>query len=200
MIFGFSSILAGYLLGATPSAYIISYLCKKIDIRTVDNGNMGAGNVLRTVGILPGILVAFIDISKGYLAVFIASVLTINHYFIYATGFAALLGHCFPFWLDYKGGQGVAPVIGIFLFISPLAALSTLIIIFIALCIQYRSFLHRLFISILFASPTLPLFIYLYTGNVQDVIFAVIIIIFIIIRNVKKIIDIKSLLAAQKTS
>lgn len=200
MIFSFSSILIGYLLGATPSAYMISYFLKKIDIRTVDNGNMGAGNVLRTVGLLPGLLVAFIDISKGYLSTFIASILTANNNFIYASGFAALLGHCFPFWLNFKGGQGVAPVIGIFLFFNPLAALGTLLVIFIALCVQYKNYLHRLFISILISSPTLPVFIYIFNGKISDIIFSIIIILFIISRNMRKITNVKSLLTNQKVS
>jgi len=113
------SCLAGYLCGSIPFAYIVTRRSKGVDIRKVDIGNMGAGAVIRTVGVGPGILVGVGDIAKGFAPVMLAQYLDVGLFWVYATGFAAVIGHCYPLYIGFRGGQGVATLIGVFLGIVP---------------------------------------------------------------------------------
>ncbi len=198
MLFGILSTVLGYLLGSFPSAYIITKLNKGIDIREVDTGNVGAASTARVIGIGYGIFVGFLDAAKGYLAVYIAHLLGVHQFWVYAAGFAALLGHNFPVFIGFRGGQGVSTIIGIFLFLTPLAAFCTLFIIFVLLVIQYRVYLDRIFLSILVSSPTLPVFIWILYRSWELTIYSLIIIIFIMLRNIPRIKDRRSLLSGQK--
>lgn len=200
MLFGILSTIIGYLLGSFPPAYIIAKLNKGIDIREVDNGNVGAASTLRAVGIWQGALVGILDIAKGYLAVYIAQLLGVHQFWVYAAGFAALLGHNFPLYIGFRGGQGVSTIIGIFLFLTPLATFGTLVVIFILLVIQYKVFLERIFLSVLVSCPTLPIFIWVFHQSWELTIYSVIIIIFVVLRNIAKIKNRRSLLSGQKPS
>lgn len=100
-----------YLLGSIPFGLILSKLAGKGDIRNIGSGNIGATNVLRTgsKGLAAGVLL--LDIAKGYLAMWVAWT-----WFPYAVPMAAIgavLGHCFPIWLGFKGGKGVATNAGV---------------------------------------------------------------------------------------
>jgi len=198
MIFSILSILIGYLLGSFPSAYIIARVSKGIDIREVDNGNVGTASVLRTVGPWQGALVFILDAGKGYVTLLIANLLGISQIWIFGAGFAAVLGHCFPVYLRFHGGQGVATVIGIFLFLAPIATLCTLGVMFFVLLFQYRIVLQRIFLSILISCPTLPLFIWLWYQSLDLVIYAIIIVILIVIKNIARVINQHALMSGQR--
>lgn len=101
----------GYLLGSVPFGLILTRLFDAGDIRQIGSGNIGATNVLRTgrKGLAAGTLL--LDGAKGFLAVWLAW-----RWWPEAAGFAALgavLGHCFPLWLKFKGGKGVATTLGV---------------------------------------------------------------------------------------
>ena len=101
----------GYLLGSVPFGLILTRLFDAGDIRQIGSGNIGATNVLRTgrKGLAAGTLL--LDGAKGFLAVWLAWRLLPD-----VAGFAALgavLGHCFPVWLRFKGGKGVATTLGV---------------------------------------------------------------------------------------
>lgn len=101
----------GYLLGSVPFGLILTRLFDAGDIRQIGSGNIGATNVLRTgrKGLAAGTLL--LDGAKGFLAVWLAWRLLPD-----VVGFAALgavLGHCFPLWLKFKGGKGVATTLGV---------------------------------------------------------------------------------------
>jgi glycerol-3-phosphate acyltransferase PlsY len=198
MLLNIIIIIAGYLIGSVPPAYIVARIGKGIDIREVDNGNVGAGNVLRTLGLWQGILVGFLDGAKGFVAVWLASALNLPEIWVYATGFAALLGHCFPLYIGFRGGQGVAIVVGIFFYLAPFAAGCTLMVMILLLLAQWRVAMYRIFISTLIASPTLPVFIWLFYHSPHLVLYSLVIIIFIVIRNIAKITNLHSLLSGQK--
>ena len=105
---GVASIIIGYLLGSFPSAYIVAKLRKGIDIRDVDVHNMGAGATFRQVGIWEGLVVLFADVAKGAGAVLIAQAFGLSQLWLLGAGTAALLGHAYPIYVGFRGGQGVA--------------------------------------------------------------------------------------------
>ncbi len=111
-----ASLLFGYLLGSVPFGLILTRFAGIGDIREVGSGNIGATNVLRTGNKKIAALTFFFDLFKGTAAVLIAG------YFgpdcAVLAGFGAFIGHCFPVWLRFKGGKGVATYIGILLGLS----------------------------------------------------------------------------------
>jgi len=112
----------GYLLGSIPTAYVMTRLRKGVDIRQVGSRNMGAMNVLRTVGPLEAIAVLLIDVGKGIAAMAIARALGLPLYGVFIAAAAAIAGHDFTIFLHFKGGKGGATSLGIMLFLMPWAA------------------------------------------------------------------------------
>lgn len=100
------AIVIAYLLGSIPFAYIAGRLFRGIDIRQIGGGNMGAVNIAREIGPAPGLLVLVADIAKGSLAVIIALRLDLSLILVFGAGFAVVLGHNWPVFLKFKGGQG----------------------------------------------------------------------------------------------
>jgi len=113
------TVIASYLLGSIPSAYLAGRLIKGIDIRTVGTRNMGAMNTFYEVGFVPGLVVLAVDIGKGAAAIAIARTLDMPVIVQYLAGFMAWLGHALPVWLKFRGGKGGATVIGIFIYLMP---------------------------------------------------------------------------------
>lgn len=117
--------LAGFLLGAVPTAYIMGRVLRGVDIRTLGSGNVGATNVFRTLGKGPGAATLLIDIAKGLLPVLAARSLAAHPLAPVATGLAAVVGHTWTPFLNFKGGKGVATSAGVFLALVPWAALAS---------------------------------------------------------------------------
>jgi glycerol-3-phosphate acyltransferase PlsY len=107
-----------YLIGSIPFALVVGYFYK-VDVRTKGSRNIGATNVLRTLGVMPGIIVLLLDLLKGALATLIARMMLADPSFIILCGAAAILGHMFPIYLKFKGGRGVAAGLGVLLGIAP---------------------------------------------------------------------------------
>jgi acyl phosphate:glycerol-3-phosphate acyltransferase len=114
------AMVIGYLLGSIPFAYIVARLVKGVDIRKVGGGNMGTVNTMREIGTLPGLGVFFADMAKGALAVLIAQWLGLHLYWVFAVGLAAVVGHNWPVWLKFRGGQGLATTMGVLAVFSPI--------------------------------------------------------------------------------
>ena len=113
------AIVSAYLLGSIPAAYIVARLRKDVDIRQVGTRNMGAMNVIYSVGILYGLLVLLIDIGKGALAVFLARSLGTPLEIQLAAGAVAVIGHIFPVFLRFRGGKGGATCVGVLIYLIP---------------------------------------------------------------------------------
>jgi glycerol-3-phosphate acyltransferase PlsY len=113
-------VIVAYLLGSFPSAYIIGYLFKGVDIRRIGDGNVGARNTGRHIGPLAGVLVAVLDISKGYVAVLLAQGAGLARYWVLAVGAFAILGHDSMPLLGFRGGQGMAATVGALLAVLPI--------------------------------------------------------------------------------
>jgi acyl phosphate:glycerol-3-phosphate acyltransferase len=107
------SLIAAYLLGSIPTAYVVGRFRKDMDIRDVGSKNMGAMNVIYSVGFWWGALVLVVDIMKGVAAMAIADAFNIPELAYYATGVIALLGHNFPIFLKFRGGKGGATAVGV---------------------------------------------------------------------------------------
>src|SRR5437660_10620593 len=137
--------VAAYLLGSIPFGLILARLFGATDIRNEGSGNIGASNVTRVVGPLPGVLTLILDAAKGALAVWVAGHFTLqSDVWMMAAGFSALLGHCFPVWLKFRGGKGVATALGVFLIICPTAALLDLVLFTIVVSYSRYSSLSSL--------------------------------------------------------
>ena len=111
-------LLIGYCFGCIQSAYVVGRICQ-VDLRTRGSGNLGFSNTLRVLGKKMGILVFFIDVGKAMAAVFLCHALFPS--WIAAAfygGFGAVLGHDFPFYLKFKGGKGIASMIGLIASVS----------------------------------------------------------------------------------
>jgi glycerol-3-phosphate acyltransferase PlsY len=113
-----------YLLGSIPFGYLIVRLKEGRDVRSSGSGNIGATNVLRTAGRTSAIVTLVLDAAKGYLAVWLAD--SISHGLsqsLALAAMAAVLGHLFPVFLKFKGGKGVATMLGVFLYVSAIPTL-----------------------------------------------------------------------------
>ncbi len=115
------ALVAAYLIGSIPPAYITGRLIKGIDIRQVGTRNMGAMNVFYQVGFAAGLLVLAVDIGKGAAAVALARWLGVPEIAAWLAGAVAVIGHNFPVFLKFHGGRGGATCIGILVFLMPWA-------------------------------------------------------------------------------
>ena len=116
-------IVAGYLAGSMPFGYWVVRAFKHVDIRSVGSGNIGATNVWRTYGRWYGVPVVLLDVLKGFVPAFVAT-LTVGHLAGVLAGGAAMLGHARPIFLKFaKGGKMVATCGGVFFGVAPLVAL-----------------------------------------------------------------------------
>ena len=106
-------ILFSYLCGSVPFGLVISYIFKKDDPRSIGSKNIGATNVLRTSGLLLGLLTLMLDVLKGFIAIKIT--LMLNSDVVGLSMTFVIVGHIFPIWLKFKGGKGVATFIGVLL-------------------------------------------------------------------------------------
>ena len=166
--------LIAYLLGSVPTAVMVSRRFFNIDIREYGSGNAGATNVYRVLGSKWGTLVMIADMLKGVLAVQLALLLPDYEPEGMAfqnlqtlLGLAAVIGHIFPIWADFRGGKGVATIFGMVLGISPLTAVGCVTVFSLVL------FLTR-FVSLssILASISFPIFI-LVVFNVDNPLYRV---------------------------
>jgi len=104
--------LFSYLLGSIPSGYLLVRLSGRRDVRQFGSGSTGATNVLRVKGWKIALLVALFDIFKGFLPVFLAARWFGDPVFAALCGLLAVVGHCFPFAIGFRGGKGVATSLG----------------------------------------------------------------------------------------
>lgn len=108
-------VISGYLLGAIPTAYIAGRLLRGEDIRQMGDGNAGAANAWRELGVKAGIAVFSVDVGKGFLAILIAQAAGVSQMAILVTGTAAVIGHNWPVFTGFRGGRGESTTIGILL-------------------------------------------------------------------------------------
>jgi len=120
------AVVVSYLIGSIPFGYVIAR-SKGVDIRQHGSGNIGATNVWRTLGPLPGIVAFAGDAGKGFAAVWLGRYAGIEGAEL-LTGFAAMAGHSWPVYLKFKGGKIIATGAGVVLALSPPATLIALLV------------------------------------------------------------------------
>jgi acyl phosphate:glycerol-3-phosphate acyltransferase len=149
--------LVAYLLGSIPFGLLIVKAMGRPDIRSTGSGNIGAANVTRSAGFVPGILTLLLDAAKGYTAVWLASRWTGgNIRWMMVAAILAVIGHMFPIWLGFRGGKGVATGLGVFLPICP-EAVAAAVVLWLAVVIFWR----YSSLGSLAAAVALPVFVYI---------------------------------------
>ena len=157
-------IILAYLIGSIPTAVWVSKRFYGIDIREHGSGNAGATNTFRILGSKAGSAVMMIDMMKGFIAVKLSLLSAFPWYSEQITnlqiflGLAAVVGHIFPIWADFRGGKGIATLFGMILAIQPLVAVS-LVGVFLAILFLTR-YVSLSSISASVAFPLLILFIF----------------------------------------
>lgn len=183
-------LLGAYLVGSIPTAVWIGKYFYKIDVREYGSGNAGATNVFRVLGKKAGIPVLLIDILKGFVAVSIAyssDYIVGSKQFInlqLVLGIASLVGHIFPIFASFRGGKGIASLLGIILAILPFAA-------FISMGIFIAVFLISSYVSLgsMSAAISFPIIVILVfkTTSPSLIIFSILIAIMVLITHQKNI-------------
>lgn len=155
-----SVLLASYVIGSVPFGYLIARIWN-IDIRRQGSGNIGATNVFRTLGPLPGVLVFALDLLKGTLAIYLITLFTSRPEIIILAGLCAIIGHTFPIFLRFKGGRGAATGLGVLLGIAPeiflAAAVVVILIIVITRYVSLASIITPILVMIAFILFKKPL-------------------------------------------
>jgi glycerol-3-phosphate acyltransferase PlsY len=163
-------VVFSYLIGSIPFSYLVVRLVAGSDIRTMGSRNVGATNVARTSGRLPGIIALLLDLSKGYAAVTLARWMTSqprwpiaaspsagpfqsHEFWIALAGLIAVLGHMFPLWLNFHGGKGVATAAGVFLALDPLVLAAAMIVFAIAILVT-----RTVSLGSILSAASIPLF------------------------------------------
>jgi len=126
-----------YFIGGLPFGYWFVRASSGRDIREFGSGNIGATNVQRTAGTKAGLVVLFLDILKGFVAVWVIALLSHNDPAALAlSAVFVMLGHCYPVFLRFKGGKAVACFTGAYLYLAPLALLVTIAIFLLVVALS----------------------------------------------------------------
>ncbi len=130
-VLGAVLVVAGFLAGSIPFGFVLARVSLGVDVRTVGSGNIGATNVARAGGKKMGVAVLVLDVAKAVLPMLAARALLSGdenaQTWVVLVGLAAFLGHLFTPWLGFHGGKGVATGLGVFVVLSPWAALAGLV-------------------------------------------------------------------------
>ncbi|MEW6143079.1 MAG: glycerol-3-phosphate acyltransferase [Chloroflexota bacterium] len=176
---GILAIAAGYLLGSIPFAYILARAVKGMDIR--QSGNVGTLSVMRDVGTAPGFAVLALDMGKGSLSVAVAQWLGVPTIFVLLSGFAAVLGHCWPVYLRFQGGGAIAPTLGVFLVLTPrefgISFAIMAVTVLLTSNVRFGAAVGLVF---------LPLFVWWFGGDISYIVYSMALPLFLVLRNITK--------------
>lgn len=185
-------IVCAYLLGSIPTSVWIGKWFYNIDIREHGSGNAGTTNTFRVLGTTPGIVVFIVDILKGWLAV--KTIFLVSQFipdtakfvnFQLLLGGLAVFGHIFPIYANFKGGKGVATLLGVVLAIHPLAALIAAGVFTISLVISKYVSLSSMLAGITF--PILIIVVFKET-IISLIIFSILVSVLLILTHQKNIV------------
>ncbi len=183
-------IAAAYLIGSIPTAVWVGKIFFNIDIREHGSKNAGATNTIRVLGVKAGLPVFFIDVLKGVFAVNLATFIDISQsseliiLIQLALGFAALLGHIFPIFAQFRGGKGVATLAGVVLALHPFATATAFgIFVLVVILTRYVS------LGSMIAGLSFPFIIeFLFNNSSHTLLtFSIIVAILLIVTHIKNI-------------
>ena len=184
-----SLVVVAYLLGSIPFSFLVVKLVAGADIRQHGSRNVGATNVARSFGKLPGIVALILDGAKGYAAVAVArwivgrpewsAPLRSDAFWITLAAVIAVLAHMFPVWLKFHGGKGVATATGAFLAIDP-KALGAALIVFVIVILATRI----VSLASILSAASIPIFLrFLTHATFWTVVLSIVISIAIIVKH-----------------
>jgi len=184
-------VILAYLIGSVPTSVWVSQYFFDIDIREYGSGNAGATNTFRVLGPKWGTTVMLVDMLKGIVAVKLALLLPqyadsdarLQNLQI-VLGLAAVIGHVFPIWADFRGGKGVATLFGLVLGVSPITALCCSGVFLLVLYLTRFVSLSSIFASIAF--PVFILIIFNFQNDTYRV-FAIAVALMVILTHQKNI-------------
>lgn len=146
------AIITGYLIGSIPWGVLLSRLFGGPDPRTVGSGHTGATNVARNVHLVAGILTGVLDMSKGLLAIWLVQQLFAGPWLMPLAGIAAVIGHCWPVFVDFRGGMGIGVSAGLALWQFPM-----IIPFYVAAYLLVNYFIKHQARTVMLISAFLPL-------------------------------------------
>ena len=176
-------ILGCYLLGSIPFGYIAGKLFKKIDIRELGSGNIGATNVFRLLGPSLASLVLIGDIGKGIFSIYLAQYFNIDNLLILTVaGLAVICGHDWSLFLGFKGGKGIATTFGVIFALNPIISILAIVVWVVVMIItRYAS------LSSILAVISIMIFTILFKQPYEYIIFSAIIILLSIFKHKENI-------------
>ena len=179
-------LLAGYLIGSFPTGYFVAK-AYGVNIQKVGSGNIGATNVLRSVGLWPAVLVVLADPLKAMLAILIADIMGVSEWGLVLAGLAAVLGNNFNVFLGFRGGKGVATSLGVGLAIVPVVTLAAAAIGVLTIALgRYVS------LGSVVALFSAPLFLVMRTFSVPQLFLVLMLLLLVVVRhweNIKRLAD-----------
>jgi glycerol-3-phosphate acyltransferase PlsY len=177
-------LICAYLLGSIPWGLVFARLFAKVDIRLKGSRNIGATNVTRQIGVIPGLLTLAGDLLKGALPVYLALVAfgpikSVGGIYVSAVALSAFLGHLYPIYLKFHdGGKGVATAAGCFAVVSPATVLAALAVFAVVLLAT-----RRVSVGSLAAAACLPIAVWITTDSAVLIVVGGVFALFIFIRH-----------------
>jgi acyl phosphate:glycerol-3-phosphate acyltransferase len=181
-----AAMVAAYLIGSFPSAYIVAKLRKGVDIREIGSHNLGAMNVFYKVGFWDGMVVLLADIGKGALGVCVAEALGTSVAVQMIAGVVVVIGHNFPVFLKFKGGKGGAACIGILMYFMPWG-----VPIYLGVFLILMAILRTPTISYSIAFFVFPLIGWLINHSAEFVIYSVCLVLLPLARYIPRLVEMR---------
>jgi acyl phosphate:glycerol-3-phosphate acyltransferase len=148
-------VVLAYLLGSIPFSFLIVKLVARKDVRSVGSGNVGATNAMRAAGKAAGVTALLLDVLKGVAAVLVARRLGAPPALVGAAAVSVMLGHCYPVWLGFQGGKGVATSAGAMGALAPPAM--TLSLLAFLISVVWKRYVS---LGSILAAALFPLFVW----------------------------------------
>ncbi len=179
-------ILLSYFIGAIPSSVWIGKRFYNLDVREHGSGNAGATNTFRVIGKKAGVVVLLVDIMKAWFATVVLSTMAGDKSIDYmlALGLVAVLGHVFPIYIGFRGGKGIASLLGVIIAIHPLASLYSIIVFITTLLIS-----RFVSLSSILAACTFPILVIFHFQSTHKslIIFSLMVAVLVIFTHKKNI-------------
>lgn len=154
-------LIGAYLIGAIPSGVVLTKLAGADDVRQAGSGNIGATNVYRVAGKRLGVLTLIADMLKGLLPLLALLLSGQNEIMLALVAVALFVGHCYPVYLGFKGGKGVATALGIYIVLAP-AAIGVALAVFAAVLWRWR----YVSLASICAAALVPALVYIFTQSI----------------------------------
>lgn len=182
IILNLGLLILAYLLGSLPFGLWVGKLWAKVDVREHGSGNIGVSNVLRTVGVVPAIIVLIFDAGKGLIPVLLAKQLVSNETMWIVIGIMAIVGHTWPLFLQFKGGRGVATAAGMLIGLS-----WQVILILLAVWIASLVITRYISLSSILAAISLPICLWILDFSASYLLLGSLLALLVVLRHIPNI-------------